>query len=108
MHWLFLAIASIFEIGFSACLIQSRQHENTHKIYWVVGFGICFLLSMFFLYMATQKIPMGIAYAIWTGIGTVGAVSLSIIFKQEAVSFLKIFFISTLILSIVGLKFLSK
>jgi len=60
-----------------------------------------------FLAKATQTIPIGIAYPVWTGIGAVGAVLLGIFVFQEPATFWRVFFLSTLILSIIGLKAVS-
>jgi quaternary ammonium compound-resistance protein SugE len=62
---------------------------------------------MYLLYKATQTLPMGTAYAVWTGIGAVGTVIIGILFFKEPAEFWRLFFITTLIASIVGLKFVS-
>jgi quaternary ammonium compound-resistance protein SugE len=62
---------------------------------------------MYLLYRATQTLPMGTAYAVWTGIGAVGTVIVGIIFFKEPADFWRLFFIFTLIASIIGLKFVS-
>jgi quaternary ammonium compound-resistance protein SugE len=62
---------------------------------------------MFLLVKATQELPLGTAYAVWTGIGAVGTVLVGIFVFKEPADFWRIFFISTLIFSIVGLKFVS-
>jgi quaternary ammonium compound-resistance protein SugE len=62
---------------------------------------------MYLLYRATQTLPMGTAYAVWTGIGAVGTVLIGMFFFKEPADFWRLFFISTLIGSIVGLKFVS-
>ena len=64
----------------------------------------CLFISMFLLIKATKTLPIGTAYAVWTGIGAVGTVLLGIFYFNEPVTFWRVFFISTLILSIVGLK----
>ena len=66
------------------------------------GVSMCFIAV--FLAKATQTIPIGIAYPVWTGIGAVGAVLLGIFVFHEPATFWRVFFLSTLILSIVGLK----
>jgi quaternary ammonium compound-resistance protein SugE len=63
---------------------------------------------MYLLYKATQTLPMGTAYAVWTGIGAVGTVLIGIFVFNEPAAFWRVFFIFTLIASIVGLKFVSK
>jgi quaternary ammonium compound-resistance protein SugE len=60
------------------------------------------------LYKATQTLPIGTAYAVWTGIGAVGTVLVGIFIFKEPATFWRIFFISTLIASIIGLKFVSE
>lgn len=62
---------------------------------------------MYLLYKATQTLPLGTAYAVWTGIGAVGTVIMGMLFFKEPATFLRLFFITTLIASIVGLKFVS-
>jgi quaternary ammonium compound-resistance protein SugE len=59
------------------------------------------------LYKATQVLPIGTAYAVWTGIGAVGTVLVGIFIFKEPATFWRIFFLSTLIASIIGLKFVS-
>jgi quaternary ammonium compound-resistance protein SugE len=62
---------------------------------------------MILLVKATKEIPIGTAYAVWTGIGAVGSVLVGILVFKEPATLLRMFFITTLILSIVGLKFVS-
>jgi len=64
-------------------------------------------LSVVFLSKSMQQIPMGTAYAVWTGIGAIGAVLIGIVFFKESTDFWRLFFIFTLIASIVGLKLVS-
>lgn len=74
---------------------------------WGAGFFICIILSFLLLNKAIQTLPMGTAYAVWTGIGAVGTVLVGIFFFDEPVNFWRVFFISSLIGSILGLKFLA-
>lgn len=73
----------------------------------MAGFFLALSISMFLLYKASQTLPMGTAYAVWTGIGAVGTVLVGIIFFKEPAHFWRLFFITTLIASIIGLKFVS-
>lgn len=75
--------------------------------FWMALFLLALILSMELLIRATASIPLGTAYAVWTGIGAVGTVLVGIIFFQESADFWRIFFILTLIGSIIGLKVLS-
>jgi quaternary ammonium compound-resistance protein SugE len=77
-------------------------------MWWIVGFFVSLTLSMYLLYRATQTLPMGTAYAVWTGIGAVGTVLMGIFVFNEPAEFWRVFFIFTLIASIVGLKFVSE
>ncbi len=73
----------------------------------MTGFFVCLTISMYLLYKATQTLPIGTAYAVWTGIGAVGTVIAGMIFFKEPAGFWRLFFISTLICSIIGLKVVS-
>ena len=74
---------------------------------WYGGFVISLFASMGLLIKATETLPLGTAYAVWTGIGAVGTVLIGIFVFKEPANFWRIFFIFTLISSIVGLKFVS-
>lgn len=104
MAWAILIIAGLFEVGFTTCL---KLSENFTQWKWSVGFFICISLSFFLLNKATQTIPLGTGYAVWTGIGAVGTVIIGILFYKEPADFLRLFFITLLIGSILGLKLVS-
>jgi len=107
MNWIILIIAGLFEVGFTTCLGKAKETSGTTSAAWVTGFFICLSISMYLLYRATQTLPMGTAYAVWTGIGAVGTVIIGMLFFKEPADFWRLFFITTLIGSIVGLKFVS-
>lgn len=104
MHWLLLVVAGLLEVGFTTCLSLSKNFTDGR---WAAGFFICATLSFLCLNKAIQTIPLGTAYAVWTGIGAVGTVLAGIVFFKEPSDFWRLFFISTLILSIIGLKAVS-
>ena len=104
MNWLILVLAGLFEVGFTFCL---KKSENFSNLPWSIGFFICITLSFLLLNKASQSIPIGTAYAVWTGIGAVGTVLVGIFIFKEPATFWRIFFLSTLIASIIGLKFVS-
>ena len=108
MNWIILIIAGLFEIGFTTCLGKAKITSGIMSTIWVIGFFISLTLSMLLLYKATQTLPMGTAYAVWTGIGAVGTAIVGIMFFKEPADFWRLFFIVTLITSIVGLKFVSQ
>lgn len=105
MGWIYLIIAGMFEIGFTTCL---KLSNNFSVLKWSIGFFICISLSFFLLNKAIQTIPMGSAYAVWTGIGAVGTVIVGMILYKEPADFWRLFFIALLIGSIIGLKLVSK
>lgn len=101
MAWTFLIIAGFFEIGFTTFL---KLTEGFTKV-WPTVFFILFSVSSFwFLNRAIVEIPLGIAYAVWTGIGAAGTALVGIYFFEDQMSLWKIFFLCNLIGSIVGLK----
>ena len=104
MSWIILIIAGLCETGFAFCLGKTKLAVGTEYWLWISGFAVLYVLSAVLLAKATQTIPIGIAYPVWTGIGAVGAVLLGIFVFHEPATFWRVFFLSTLILSIVGLK----
>lgn len=107
MSWALLIIAGLFEVGFATCLGKAKETTGTTSAIWMTGFFISLSISMFLLYKATQALPIGTAYAVWTGVGAVGTVIVGITLFKEPADFWRIFFLSTLIASIIGLKFVS-
>lgn len=107
MNWITLIVAGLFEVGFTFCLGKAKESTGSEMYAWYAGFLISLTLSMSLLMKATQTLPLGTAYAVWTGIGAVGTVLAGIFIFKEPISFWRIFFIFTLISSIVGLKFVS-
>ncbi len=107
MNWILLVIAGLFEVGFASCLGKAKETTGTTATYWYIGFVICLTVSMYLLVKATEELPIGTAYAVWTGIGAVGTVLVGIFVFKEPADFWRIFFITTLIASIIGLKTVS-
>lgn len=107
MNWVILIIAGLFEVGFATCLGKAKSASGNEAILWYTGFLVCLTISMILLIKATQTLPVGTAYAVWTGIGAIGTVLIGIVLFNEPATFWRIFFISTLIMSVVGLKFVS-
>ena len=104
MSWIILIIAGLFEVGFTFCLGKTKQAVGTEFYLWGTGFIVSVTLSMYLLAKAVQTLPIGTAYPVWTGIGAVGTVLVGILFFNEPATLWRLFFITTLILSIVGLK----
>lgn len=104
MNWIILIIAGLFEVGFASCLGKAKETSGMTSAYWYIGFLISLIISMLLLMKATQSLPIGTAYAVWTGIGAVGSVLVGIFIFNEPATFWRLFFIMTLIISIIGLK----
>lgn len=107
MNWIILIIAGLFEVAFATCLGKAKDSIGTHMYLWYLGFIVSLTCSMLLLMKATQTLPMGTAYSVWTGIGAVGTVIVGIFYFKEPASFMRIFFLVTLIGSIIGLKAVS-
>jgi quaternary ammonium compound-resistance protein SugE len=111
MNWMLLIIAGLFETGFAICLGKAQETEGKESLFWWLGFVLSLVLSMFLMYKAISgenAIPIGTAYAVWTGIGAVGGVVAGIIIFKEPLVFWRMFFVFTLILSVIGLKAVSE
>jgi quaternary ammonium compound-resistance protein SugE len=104
MNWIFLIIAGLLEVGFTTCMKLSDNFSN-HK--WTAGFALCIMLSFYMINLASRTIPLGTAYAIWTGLGAAGTVIIGAYFFNEPLSLARIFFIATLVGSVIGLKVVS-
>ncbi|MBK9271974.1 MAG: multidrug efflux SMR transporter [Saprospiraceae bacterium] len=107
MDWIVLIIAGLFEVAFAFCLGKARQSTGNDVYYWYLGFFVNLCISMGMLIKSTQTLPIGTAYAVWTGIGAAGTVLIGIFIFKEPSTFLRLLFITTLIGSIIGLKFVS-
>ncbi len=102
MNWIYLLIAGIFEVGWPLGLKLSQ--EGTHRVAWIVMAIVSMALSGQFLWLAQRGIPMGTAYAVWTGIGAVGAFVTGIVLFRDQVTALRIASVSLIIAGVVGLK----
>ena len=101
MEWFFLVIAGGLEVLCSTCMKYSNGFsELKFTVLTVVGM----IFSFLFLSQATKTLPLGTAYAVWTGIGALGAVIVGIVLFKEPVTAARIFFVSLLLVGIVGLK----
>lgn len=107
MDWLFLIIGGLFETAFASCIAKAKEATGVEMYLWYAGFIVSVSVSMGLLIKAAQTLPIGTAYAVWSGIGAVGSVLVGIFVFKDPVTFGRLFFITTLIASIVGLKMVS-
>jgi Membrane transporters of cations and cationic drugs len=106
MNWLILILAGLMEVSFTFCLGKTKTATGRELTLWWFGFMAALALSMYLMAKAAERLPIGTVYPVWTGIGAVGAVVVGIVFFHEPATFWRILFLSTLILSIIGLKVL--
>ena len=104
MAWLYLVLAGFLEIGWPIGLKLGWTEEGM-RVLWL-GFAIvCILLSGMMLLMAQREIPMGTAYAVWTGIGAVGTFVVGIVAFGDAATPLRMASAGLIIAGVIGLKF---
>ncbi len=103
MNWMALIIAGIFEIGWPLGLKLSQQPEN-NKWNWIIFSILCMTVSGGLLWFAQKSIPIGTAYAVWTGIGAVGTLLVGILFFQDSASTLRLLSALLIVVGIIGLK----
>jgi len=104
MAWLILFIAGIFEVAWA---IGLKYSEGFTKLWPSVFTVISVLISMGLLAISLKDLPVGTAYAVWTGIGAVGTAILGIILFGESKELIRIFFILLIVAGIIGLKIFS-
>jgi len=102
MNWFYLIIAALFEIGWPLGLKLSQTMPSKFLGFTLALISI--ILSTIFLWLAQKSIPIGTAYAVWTGIGAVGTLIVGIIFFGDSASLLRMLSALLIIIGIVGLK----
>lgn len=104
MAWFYLVIGGLFEVGFTTCM---RFTDGFRNAPWTIAFVVCIVLSMGFLEYAARTIPLGTAYAIWTGIGALGTVLIGMVWFGEPHTPIRILLILGLVACVAGLKLTS-
>lgn len=102
MAWMYLVIAGLAEIGWPLGLKLSQT--TIYKIPWVVFAIVSMSISGIFLWLAQKSIPVGTAYAVWTGIGAVGTFAVGILLFKDSASFIRILSMTLIVIGLVGLK----
>ena len=101
MQWLVLIVAGLFEIGWAVGL---KYTEGFTRLWPSLGTAAAMVLSVVLLGLALRSLPLGTAYAVWTGIGTVGTALLGIALFHESADPLRLACIGLIVLGIAGLK----
>ncbi len=105
MSWIYLFIAGLFEI---AWVYSLKLSEGFSRLVPSIATFTLLIASFIFLSLAMKELPMGTSYAVWTGIGAVGAVLIGILFLGESKDILRFAFVALIAIGIVGLKLTSK
>lgn len=102
MSWMYLILAGIFEIGWplGLKLSQTMPSKTIGIIIAVISMG----MSGFFLWLAQKTIPIGTAYAVWTGIGAVGTLIVGILYFSDSASLMRMFSALLIVIGIIGLR----
>ena len=104
MYWLILLAAGLFEVGFTTCL---KMSDGFTKLWPTVAFCACALASFGLLTLSLKGIPLGTAYAVWTGIGAVGTVLMGIWLFGDPTTTMRLVLLAGIIGCIVGLKIIA-
>ena len=100
LGWYFVILAGFCEVGYAYSL---RHLDWSFKLPPLIGFAICGLGSLSFLLLAIRTIPLGTAYAVWTGLGVAGTATLGILLHEEPVSFVRLMLLTILLCAVSGL-----
>ena len=106
MAWLYLVLAGACEIGWPVGLKLGWTEAGMRPL-WIAFAAVSIIASGALLLVAQRSIPMGTAYAVWTGIGAVGTAAVGIIWFKDPATFWRLVFLTTLIGSIIGLNLAS-
>ncbi|MCQ6276559.1 multidrug efflux SMR transporter [Bacillus sp. V3B] len=104
MSWMYLVLAGMFEVIGVIGMNKVNQSKNIQS-YSILFLG--FFISFFFLGQAMKTLPMGLSYAVWTGIGTIGGTLVGMLFYGESKDWKRILFIGMIVTAVIGLKLTS-
>ncbi len=105
MAWAVLFVAALFEIGWASGLKSTEGFSRLWPSVWV---GVCMVASMLLLGWASKSLPIGTAYAVWTGIGAMGTAIMGIILYGESASVARLGCIALIAAGVMGLRFFAK
>lgn len=104
MSWILLFIAGLFEIGWA---IGLKYTHGFTRLWPSVGTALSMLISVVLLGLAVRELPVGTAYAVWTGIGAVGTVILGIVLFSDPMNAARLICVGLIVAGILGLKLTS-
>ena len=104
MAWLYLFVAGLFEVGWA---IGLKYTQGFTRLVPTLFTGVSMVVSLGLLGVALKSLPVGTAYAVWTGIGTIGTAILGIALLGEPATVLRLLCIGLIVAGIVGLKLVS-
>jgi quaternary ammonium compound-resistance protein SugE len=104
LAWLFLGLAGLCEVGFTTAM---KYADGFTKLAPSLIFVVLYIASAILLAQAVRTLPLGTAYAVWTGIGAVGTAIIGIIVFGDAATAARMFFLALIVVGIVGLKAVS-
>ncbi len=104
MAWIILFVAGLFEVGWA---IGLKYTEGFTRFWPTIGTVVAIVISMGLLGIAMRTLPVGSAYAIWTGIGAVGTVILGIVLFGEPATLVRLACVGLIVTGILGLKLTS-
>jgi quaternary ammonium compound-resistance protein SugE len=104
MAWIYLFFAGLFEVVWASTM---KQSEGFTKLTPSIITAVTMLISLWLLALAMRTLPLGTAYAIWTGIGAVGAFIVGLVFFSEPASFFRIASVGLIVAGLIGLKLTS-
>ncbi len=107
VNWILLIIGGLFETGFAISLGKAQHTTGKDMWLWLAAFVACVSISMYLLFRSMggeRAIAVGTAYAVWGAIGASGTVIAGVLLFKEPVTFWRMFFLSSLIISVIGLQ----
>jgi quaternary ammonium compound-resistance protein SugE len=104
MAWIMLGLAGLCEVGFTTAM---KYADGFSKLVPSLIFAVLYVASAILLAQAVKTLPLGTAYAVWTGIGAVGTAIIGIVLFGDPATAMRLFFLALIVVGIVGLKFVS-
>jgi quaternary ammonium compound-resistance protein SugE len=104
MAWIMLGLAGLCEVGFTTAM---KYADGFTKLMPSLVFAVLYIASAILLAQAVKTLPLGTAYAVWTGIGAVGTAVIGIMIFGDPATLARIFFLALIVVGIVGLKAVS-